>query len=210
VVTNGKQIVPPAYGADLGLITKPTNSLLLHLAAWCMGLKQEFVYSGDGGVVEITGATKRIGLDGSIRYEPLKSVYLDVDVNYAHGRYVNLPKGQDYIPLAPVWSATGGITYKNKNGLNGGLRYRYLSDRPAIEDNSLTAQGYFVSDAVLNFTKPRYEIGLKVNNLFNTKWKETQFATETRLQNETAPVTEICFTPGTKFMALLGISYYFK
>ncbi len=210
VVTNGKQIVPPAYGIDFGTIIKPTNTLLLHLAAWYMGLKQEFVYSGDGGIVEITGATKRIGIDGSIRFEPLKSVYLDLDLNYAHGRYANLSKGQDYIPLAPVWSATGGITYKNKNGINGGLRYRYLSDRPAVEDNSLTAKGYFVSDAVLNFTKPRYEIGLKLNNLFNTKWKETQFATETRLQNETMPVTEICFTPGTKFMALVGISYYFK
>ncbi len=210
VVTNGKEIMPPAYGVDLGTIFKPTDNLLLHLAAWYMGLKQEFVYSGDGGIVEITGATKRIGLDGSIRYQPLKSLYVDVDVNYAHGRYANEPKGQDYIPLAPVWSSTGGIMYKNKNGLNGGLRYRYLSDRPAIEDYSLTAKGYFVTDAVLNYTKPRYEIGLRVNNIFNTQWKETQFATETRLQNETNSVTEICFTPGTKLMALLGVSYFFK
>lgn len=210
VATDGKQILPPAYGVDLGTIFKPTDNLVVHFAAWYMGLKQEFIYAGDGGTVDITGATRRIGVDGSIRYEPIHSVYVDIDVNYAHGRYVDLPKGQDYIPLAPVWSATGGIMYKNKNGLNGGLRYRYLSDRPAIEDNSLTAQGYFVTDAVLNYSKPRYEIGLKVNNIFNTKWKETQFATETRLQNETTPVTEICFTPGTKVMALLGVSYYFK
>jgi len=210
VVTNGKEIMPPAYGVDLGTIFKPTDNLLLHLVAWYMGLKQEFVYSGDGGIVEITGATKRIGVDGSIRYQPLKSLYVDVDVNYAHGRYANEPKGQDYIPLAPVWSSTGGIMYKNKNGLNGGLRYRYLSDRPAIEDYLLTAKGYFVTDAVLNYTKPRYEIGLRVSNIFNTQWKETQFATETRLQNETNSVTEICFTPGTKLMALLGVSYFFK
>ena len=210
VATDGKQILPPAYGVDLGTIFKPTNHLLLHLAAWYMGLKQEFVYSGDGGIVEITGRTQRIGLDGSVRYEPIKSVYVDLDVNYAHGRYVDLPKGQDYIPLAPIWSATGGIMYKNKKGFNGGLRYRYLSDRPAVEDYSLTAKGYFVTDAVLNYTKPRYEIGLKVNNIFNTQWKETQFATTTRLPNEVAPVTEICFTPGTKLIALLGVSYFFK
>jgi outer membrane receptor protein involved in Fe transport len=209
VVTNGKEILPPAYGFDLGSIFKPTNNLLLHLASWYMGLKQEFVYSGDGGIVEITGATERIGLDASIRYEPIKSLYVDLDVNYAHGRYANEVKGQNYIPLAPIWSSTGGLMYKNKNGLNGGLRYRYLSDRPAIEDYSLIAKGYFVTDAVLNYTKPRYEIGLRINNLFNTQWKETQFATETRMRNEVNPVTEICFTPGTKFMALLGISYFF-
>ena len=210
VATDGKQILPPASGVDLGTLFKPTNHLLLHLAVWTMGLKQEFVYSGDGGLVEITGATRRIGVDGSIRYEPIRSVYVDIDVNYAHGRYVNLPKGQDYIPLAPVWSATGGIMYKNKKGFNGGLRYRFLSDRPAVEDYSLTAQGYFVTDAVLKYTKSRYEVGLKVNNIFNTQWKETQFATTTRLPNEIAPVTEICFTPGTRFAALLGVSYFFK
>ncbi|HNP32316.1 MAG TPA: TonB-dependent receptor [Flavobacterium sp.] len=210
VVSNGKEILPPAYGVDLGTIYKPTSNLLLHLAAWYMGLKQEFVYSGDGGIVEITGATKRIGLDGSVRCQPLQSLYIDIDINYAHGRYTDEHKGQDYIPLAPIWSSTGGIMYKNKNGFNGGIRYRYLSDRPAIEDNSLTAKGYFVTDAVLNYTKPRYEIGLRINNIFNTRWKETQFATETRLQNETTPVTEICFTPGTKFMALLGVSYFFN
>lgn len=210
VVTNGKQILPPATGVDLGTIFKPSNNLLLHLAAWYMNLNQEFVYSGDGGIVEITGRTRRIGLDMSLRYQPIKSLYIDVDINYAHGRYTDEPKGRDYIPLAPVWSSTGGITYKNKNGINGGLRYRYLSDRPAIEDYSLTATGYFITDAVLNYTKPRYEIGLKANNIFNTKWKETQFATETRLQGETNPVTEICFTPGTKFMTVLSFSYYFK
>lgn len=100
--------------------------------------------------------------------------------------------------------------YKNKKGFNGGLRYRFLSDRPAVEDYSLTAQGYFVTDAVLKYTKSRYEVGLKVNNIFNTQWKETQFATTTRLPNEIAPVTEICFTPGTRFAALLGVSYFFK
>lgn len=209
VATNGQEIVPPAIGVDFGTVFKPANNLLIHLAAWYMGLKQEFVYSGDGGTVEITGKTKRIGIDGSIRYEPIKSVYFDVDVNYAHARYVDQPKEQDYIPLAPIWSSTGGIMYKNKNGLNGGLRYRYLSDRPAIEDYSITADGYFVTDAVLNYTKPRYEIGLRVNNIFNTQWKETQFVTETRLQNETNSVTEICFTPGTKFIASLGVGYFF-
>ncbi len=210
VATNGKDILPPAYGVDLGTIYKPMDNLLLHLAGWYMGLAQEFVYAGDGGTVDITGRTVRLGVDASIRYEPLKSLYLDMDINYAHGRYTDLPSGQNYIPLAPVWSSTGGLMYKNKNGFNGGLRYRYLADRPAIEDNSLTAKGYFVTDAVLNYTKARYEIGLKVNNIFNVQWKETQFATETRLQNEPTSVTEICFTPGTKFLALLGVSYFFK
>ena len=121
-----------------------------------------------------------------------------------------MPKGQNYIPLAPIWTSTGGITFTNKNGLNGSLRYRYIGDRPANEDYSLVATGYFITDAVLNYTKPKYEIGLVINNVLNTKWKETQFDTVTRLKGEATPVDEICFTPGTRFAAKLSFSIFFK
>ncbi|MDA0713870.1 MAG: NAD(P)H-binding protein [Bacteroidetes bacterium] len=39
--------------------------------------------------------------------------------------------------------------------------------------------------------------------------EETQFATESRLRNETDPVEEIHFTPGTPFFLKGNISYYF-
>ena len=70
----------------------------------------------------------------------------------------------------------------------------------------LTAKGYFITDAVLNYTKEKYEIGLVVNNVFNTRWKETQFDTETRLKGEAQPVDEVCFTPGTPFAAKLSFA----
>ena len=110
---------------------------MINAAVWYIYLQQEFVYGGDGGDVEFSGKTKRVGFDFSGRYQPIKSLYFDVDVNYAHGRAIDDPKGQNYIPLAPIWTSTGGITYINKNGLNGSLRYRYIGDRPANEDYSL-------------------------------------------------------------------------
>jgi hypothetical protein len=63
---------------------------------------------------------------------------------------------------------------------------------------------------VLNYTKRKYEVGLIINNLFNVKWKETQFDTITRSQKEAAPVDGIAFTPGTKFAAVFHFSYYFQ
>jgi len=209
VIEKGRKILPGAYSADLGTIVKPTKILFIQTALWYLYLDQEFVYNGDDGSPSPSGKTQRTGIDISARYEPIKSVYLDADVNYAHGRFIEEEKGLNYIPLAPVWSSTGGITYKNKNGFNGSLRYRWLSNRPANEDYSLTASGYFVNDLVLNFTQKKYEIGLSVNNIFNVKWKETQFATLTRLKNETTPVNEICFTPGTKLAAKLSFSIFF-
>lgn len=209
VAEKGLQTLPAVYGTDLGTVFKPANNLLINAAVWYSYLQKEFVYAGDGGTVDFSGRTQRIGIDFSARYQPLKSLYFDADVNYAHGRAMDEPVGENYIPLAPVWSSTGGVTYMLKNGFNGSLRYRYLGSRAANEDYSLKAEGYFINDLVVNYTKPRYEIGLTISNLFGVTWKETQFATETRLKGQ-APVNGIAFTPGTKFASILHLSYFFK
>lgn len=210
VIENGRKVLPAAYSADFGTILKPSKNLLVQAALWYLYLDQEFVYSGDGAYVEPSGKSRRTGFDFSVRYEPFKAIYIDADVNYAHGRMVEEMKGQNYIPLAPVWSSTGGITYKKAVGINGSLRYRWLGDRPANESYTLNARGYLVNDVVLNYTQKKYEIGLSVNNIFNVKWKETQFDTESRLENEINAVEEIHFTPGTKLAAKLSFSLFFN
>jgi hypothetical protein len=209
VARGGLQTLPAAYGTDLGTVFKPAKKLLFNAALWYSYLQKEYVYAGDGGSVEFSGRTRRIGFDLSGRYQPLKSLYFDADVNYAHGRSLDDPAGANYIPLAPVWSSTGGITYTFKDGFNGSLRYRYLGDRAANADYSLIAKGYFINDLVLNYTRLKYEIGLTINNLFNVQWMETQFETVTRLKGQ-APIDGIAFTSGTKFAALLHFSYFLK
>ena len=209
VAQAAQEILPLAHSYDLGVAIKPYSKLLLSAALWRLNLQQEFVYVGDEGVVESSGATRRTGVDFSARYELLKWLYVDGDFNYTHGRSVNDPAGQNYIPLAPVMTSIGGVTMKFKNGIAGSLRYRYMGDRPANEDNSVTAKGYTVFDAAVNYSRKRYEFGLQMQNLFNTTWSEAQFDTETRLRNEVVPVSEICFTPGTPFFFKLSATYKF-
>lgn len=54
-----------------------------------------------------------------------------------------------------------------------------------------------------------FTLGLHVNNLFNTRWKETQFNTERRLFDEAESVEGIHFTPGSPFFARFSFSYSF-
>ena len=84
-----------------------------------------------------------------------------------------------------------------------------MAARPANEDNSVRAASYFIIDAAVNYTRPRWELGLAVQNVLDRKWKETQFDTESRLQGEPGPVSEIHFTPGTPFFARLSLSFLF-
>ena len=209
VVENGKKVLPPALGADFGGVFKIGKKLILQSAVWYLWLDQEFVYVGDEAVVEEGGKTERMGIDITARYEIYQNWFADFNLSIAKPRSLNVPADENLIPLAPKLVSTGGITYRKEMGFNGSLRYRLMGDRPANEDNSVVAKGYFVWDGTVNYTTKKWELGVSVQNIFNVKWKETQFDTESRLYNEIQPVSEIHFTPGTPFFGKLSYTYFF-
>ncbi|WP_091206324.1 TonB-dependent receptor [Flavobacterium xueshanense] len=209
VQNNGKQILPTAIGTDVGTIWKPFPKLILNAALWHLYLEQEFVYVGDAGIVEPSGQSKRMGAELGLRYQLNDWLYFDADANYTYARSIDEPQGQDYIPLAPDFTTTGGLSFQKINGFSGGIRSRYLKSRPANEDNSIVAKGYFVSDLNVNYQYKNVNFGMAVENIFNTEWNETQFATESRLQDEIKSVEEIHFTPGTPFFMKGKITYTF-
>jgi hypothetical protein len=203
------EILPLAYGSDIGFIYKPLDRLILNTTFWGLMLEQEFVYVGDAGVVEPSGKSQRMGIDISMRYQLTDWLFADVDINWAQPRLVDEPEGENYIPLAPTLTSTGGLTFKLSNNIDGGLRYRYIDDRPANEDNSVIAEGYFVVDGLVSIIVNNFDIGLSIENISNTEWKETQFDTETRLFDEEQSTSEIHFIPGTPFCAKIKFSYLF-
>ena len=209
VANNGKEILPTAIGTDIGTIWKPFPRLIVNSALWYLYLEQEFVYVGDAGIVEPSGKSKRMGAELGLRYRLNDWLYFDADANYTYARSIDEPKGENYIPLSPDFTTTGGLSFQRINGFSGGIRYRYLKNRPANEDNSIVAKGYFISDLNVNYQYKNINFGVAVENIFNTEWNETQFATESRLQNEPNSVEEIHFTPGTPFFMKGKITYTF-
>ena len=209
VAQGGKQILPAAYGFDVGYIWKPNAKMFINMAYWNLYLEQEFVYVGDAGIVEPSGRTSRQGLDLSYRYQPLSWVYMNLDLNYAYARSINEPAGENYIPLAPDLSVVGGLNFLFPSGWYGSLNARHLADRPANEDNSIVAAGYTITDLNVGYQWKAITLGMQIQNLFNVEWNETQFATESRLKNETEPVEEIHFTPGTPFFLRTSIQFTF-
>ena len=209
VPQGGLQILPATYGSDLGVIYKPFPKLLINAASWYIFSEQEFVYVGDEGVVEPSGRSRRYGVDVSIRYQLTKTLFADIDLNTATPRAIDAETGKNFLPLAPTFTTVGGLSLQNPTGFSGSIRYRYIADRPANEDNSVVAKGYFVNDLQLNYTKGHYNVGLSIQNLFDVRWKETQFNTNSRLQNEATSVEEIHFTPGTPFFGRLSLAYTF-
>ena len=201
--------LPKAIGYDLGTEFKIGKRLIANLAAWYIKSDAEYVFVSDGFEFENKGRSERIGGEASFRYQPLPYFWLDTDLNYSYGTLLDEPEEANKIPSAPRFTSTGGATLKLKNGIKGSLRYRYMAERPLSEDETVTADDYFLMDLVINYTRPSYEIGLAIENMFDQKWVEAVFYDVSQLQNEGAPVDDFHFTPGTPFLAKLSITYFF-
>lgn len=209
VVQLAEQTLPRAFGTDLGIISKPTEKLLINPAIWFLELEQEFVFVGDEGIVEPSGRSRRFGADLTMRYQFNRWFSGDIDLNVTRARFIDEPAGQDRVPLAPEFTSIGGLNFNLDSGFSGSLRYRFIRDRAANEDNSVTAEGYFVVDALMKYSVRNIQISLSIENLFDVDWNEAQFDTESRLRNEPNSTSEIHFTPGTPFYSQLGIQIGF-
>jgi len=203
-----RKILPAAFGFDLGSVFKPARRMVANIALWTLELQQEFVYVGDAGIVEPSGRSRRYGVDIGLRYQVKDWLFANIDGNYAYGRALEESEGEDRIPLAPVYTAVGGLNAISGK-FKGGLQFRYIADRPANEDNSIVAEGYTVIDLNANYDFKPFSIGFNIENLFDVDWNETQFATESRLRNELSSVEEIHFTPGTPFLLRATLRYSF-
>lgn len=203
------EILPRATGAELGFRLGIGSNFLASLAGWYLYLEEELVFIGDEGSTEISGETRRLGVDAEIRLQLARWIWADLDLNLSDGRYLNEPDGENYIPLAPRLTAQGGLNFLHSGGIEAAVRFRHVGDRPANEDNSVIASGHLLTNIIVGYGFRGYRIFAQVENLFNQTWNEAQFDTESRLYYENLSVSELHFTPGNPINFQIGISYEF-
>ena len=220
-------------GYELGARTRQFDRLDVAAALWLLDLQSELVFSGDagnqetgagGGSFQPAGATRRWGVDFEARYQLTKWLLLDYDLSYADPRFRtgDFPGGA--IPLAPTLLMNGGLTTDFGNGFSAALRGRYLGDRPANEDRTLTARGYTLLDLLGRYRWRNVEGQLSLLNLTDTAWREAQFDDQSCVRGEVgggdcnpspgqqganAGVDGIHFTPGNPFWVRGGVTVYF-
>jgi outer membrane receptor protein involved in Fe transport len=203
------KVLPRAIGTEIGTKINIGKNAILGLSVWHLIMQEELVFVGDEGNTEISGKTQRIGIDFEARVQIINWLWADLNVNLSEGRYVDEPEGSNYIPLAPNFTTTGGITAIHPAGFEGSLRFRHVGTRPANETNTVEALGYTVINARIGYKLGKTTIFGDVENLTNTDWNEAQFDTESRLKNESESVSEINFTPGNPIKFKLGLIVHF-
>lgn len=89
------------------------------------------------------------------------------------------------------------------------MRYRHIDSRPANDDGSIRAEGYFLFDVVPTYAQPRFQIGATAEKLLNIQCYQAQFATLSRLSGEpVSGVNELHFTQGTPIYLKVNSSIF--
>jgi len=188
-----------ASGYEVGARVRPVDSLTLSAAGFLLDLDSELVWSGDEGTTEPSRATRRYGLEIEGRYHLGSWLFADADATFTHAAFrVNAGNGEA-VALAPRRTFSAGIGARRRLAEwtpFGAIRVKAIADRPAIEDGSLTAQGFTVVDANAGARWNDVELSVDVQNLLNAKWREVNFANESKLSYEPGAVTGVHYSPG--------------
>jgi hypothetical protein len=217
-VQRGGTPLSRSTGGELGVRTNLWERLDMAASLWLLDLNSELVFVGDEGTTEASGPTRRWGIDFEARYQVLSWLMADLDLTYSDPRF---RVSGEAVPLAPTLLINSGLTAQFTNGLSGALRLRYLDDRPAIEDRSLTARGYLLLDLILKYRWRNVEASLQVLNLTDTDWRQTQFATNSCVRREVGVdarcpidgggegISDINFVPGPPINVRGGLTVFF-
>ncbi|GIW40321.1 MAG: TonB-dependent receptor [Candidatus Binatia bacterium] len=223
VVSEGFEPLTRSIGYELGARTRLLDRFDVASAIWLLDLDSELVFSGDAGTVEPSAASRRWGIDFEARARLTDWLFADYDLAYADPRFRASGKA---VPLAFTLLMNGGLSAEFRNGFSSALRVRFLDNRPANEDRTVTAQGYTMVDLVARYRWRRLELLLDFLNVFDRNWREAQFADASCIRGElgTAPgcfvggnlggdveevAEDIHFTPGNPFWVRGGVTVSF-
>jgi len=211
IAASGAGALARAWGSEIGSRVTVADRLVLSAALWFLYLESETVFDPDIDTTASNPATRRYGFDLSARVDLFRHwLFADADLTLAHPRYVAPVDGGTYVALAPTETLTAGISAVLPWGLHARLAMREIADHPASTDGKEIAQGYTLFDFTASYRWRFLELGVSVENLFNTPWQEGQFDYVSRLPGEPpGGVEQVDYTPGAPRNVQATLTVYF-
>jgi hypothetical protein len=186
-------------GMEIGLRTEALPKMQTALSLYRLDFDSELSYVGDEGTTAAGPPSRRIGIEFSNYYKPVKWLSIDFDAAFARARSQGVEPGQDRIPGAVEGVGQLAITASQlgKNGAwEGALRLRYFGPRPLIEDNSVRSHASTTLNGRIGYRIAKdLRLELEGFNLFEKRVSSIDYYYASRLRGESAAHEDIHFHP---------------
>lgn len=167
---------------EVGTRFQPVSKALFQLALFRTDTKDEVIVEPITLVETNAGKTKREGIEGSAEYYFTPALLVYLNGVYQKAKYIDYKtKDGDFsgnsIQRVPKYIASVGIEYFPEKGLGGSLTGSYTGRRWQDPKNTVREDDFFVTKASVHYAWKKYALTLFINNLFNKKYSELQWAT---------------------------------
>ena len=172
-----------AQGAEIGARLE-TKQLTLTAAAFWLRLDSELVFVGDAGTTEPNDASRRLGTELALFWQPAPNLAVDAALALTDARFEGVADNR--IPGSVSMVASAGMNWEPRPGLVGTLRLRHFGSAPLIEDGSVESDPTTLVNMGGYWTKGRVRLSAEILNLFDAEAPDISYFYASRLEGEPA------------------------
>jgi hypothetical protein len=196
VTASGQAGLVRSRGMETGLRLEAIPKMQTALSLYRLDFDSELSYAGDEGTTEAGPPSRRVGVEFSNYYKPVKWLSIDFDAAFAHARSRGLPTGQDRIAGAVEGVGQLALTVSQLGAWEGALRLRYFGPRPLLADNSVRSHASTTLNGRVGY-RLRKDLKLEFEgfNLANKRVSSIDYYYASQLRGENAPREDVHFHP---------------
>lgn len=170
---SGESVLPvdpivDSFGYELGLRANLFDKLNMSMSIWQLSLDSELLFVGDAGNTEPSDASSRYGIELTGYYRITDAITFDLEYAYTHAEFDQLPSNANQIPGALEHVAQAGVSYQTQQGWFANARLRYFSERPLIEDGSVTSDASQIINLNIGYQFSQVTLKLDILNALDS------------------------------------------
>lgn len=176
-----------AKGAEVGIRTVRIPHLQSTASLWYLGLDSELVFVGDAGTTEAGRPSRRVGVEWTNYWRPIRWMTIDGDVSFSHARFTEFDIEGDEIPGALDRVVAAGVSIEPRKPVFGSIRLRHFGPRPLNEDGCVKSQSTTLWNAEAGYRlSTQSRLVFELFNLFDAKVSDIDYFYTSRLAGEPA------------------------
>lgn len=169
-------------------------------------ISNELVFDHLSGINLARNATRRVGAEARLELAATPWLQLRGDATAVSARFVD---SGSPVPGAPQFLARGEAQAMHPSGFRGGAQLTVMAPRSLA--HGAEGAGFAVVDLIGSYRFGAFDLGVQVDNLFNSKWREGEFHFASHHDRDAPPslIPRLHYAAGRPFGIRASITAWF-